>query len=75
MEDKPVTIPICGKRYMTTEQLADYLQVTPWTIYGWTNRREIPFSKIGPRSYRFDKDKIDEWMGSRTMKTVGEING
>lgn len=67
------TIPICGKRYLTMEQLCTYLSVTKWTIYRLIEQRDIPFAAIGKRSYRFDQERIDKWVAERTKKTVKDI--
>jgi excisionase family DNA binding protein len=40
--------------------VANYLNVSPWTIRGKVSRREIPFLKIG-QSVRFDPSEIEAW--------------
>lgn len=72
MTDKSDTIAT-GKRYMTMAQICDYLSCSKWTIYRLIDKREIPFAAIGKRAYRFDRDSIDDWIKTRTMKTVEEI--
>ena len=45
---------------MTRREVAQYLGVSPLTIYGWTSKKVIPFRKVG-RLLRFDKSEIDAW--------------
>lgn len=71
MDEKSATL-LYGKRYMTIEQLSDYLEVSKWTIYRLINNREIPFIPFG-RIRRFDPQAIDKWMQEKTVKTKAEI--
>lgn len=63
---------ISTKRYLDIMQVADMLGVGKCTVYGLMQRREIPFSKIGKRIYRFDPDKIQEWIQGRATKSLQE---
>ncbi len=66
-------IETCSKRYMTMEQLCDYLSITKWTVYRLIARRDIPYMIISKRAYRFDQNKIDQWMARKAHKTVAEV--
>ena len=46
---------------MTVEEVADYLQVKPSTIYQWTHTGFIPHVKLGNRG-RFRLCQVDEWI-------------
>jgi excisionase family DNA binding protein len=48
-------------RYLTVTQLAERLQISESTIYGWVNRDFIPFLMAGDL-LRFDPIAIDTWM-------------
>jgi len=48
-------------RYLTVAQLADRLQISESTIYGWVDRDYIPFLMAGDL-LRFDPIAIDTWM-------------
>jgi excisionase family DNA binding protein len=50
---------------MTTKELADYLRVHPSTVYKLLRRRQVPAFRIGS-DWRFNKEKIDQWMADRT---------
>ena len=48
-------------RYLTVTQLAERLQISESTIYGWVDRDYIPFLMAGDL-LRFDPIAIDTWM-------------
>ena len=48
-------------RYLTVAQLAQRLQVSESTIYGWVERDYIPFLMAGDL-VRFDPTAIHNWM-------------
>ena len=47
--------------YLTVAQLAQRLQVSESTIYGWVDRNYIPFLMAGDL-VRFDPTAIHNWM-------------
>ena len=49
---------------LTTKELAKYLRLTEVTISKYAKEGKIPVRKAGNR-WRFDKDKIDEWLVSK----------
>jgi len=53
-----------GNRYLTVAQLAERLQVSASTIYGWVDRDVVPFLMAGDL-LRFDPAAIDNWMATR----------
>jgi len=55
------------KRYLTIEELSNYISTPKGTIYTWTHMRKIPYSKVG-RILRFDKQEIDRWMKKKKVK-------
>ncbi len=48
-------------KWMTLEEVADYLQVSKDTIYRLVQRGEIPASKIS-NLWRFKREEVDAWM-------------
>jgi len=50
------------KRYLTINELSEYLNVKKRTIYLWTMQKKIPHSKLGGKLLRFEPDKVDEWL-------------
>ena len=55
-------------RFMTLEELADYLRVARTTIHKLLKRNDIPAFRIG-RHWRFDVQEIDKWYASRTLRS------
>ena len=49
------------KKYMTVDELSEYLPVSKSTIYSWTHMKQIPYYKLGAQ-VRFDKDKVKTWL-------------
>jgi excisionase family DNA binding protein len=48
-------------KYLTVAQLAQRLQISESTVYGWVDRDCIPFLMAGDL-LRFDPIAIDAWM-------------
>jgi PTS system nitrogen regulatory IIA component len=46
---------------MTVDEVADYLQVRPSTIYQWTHQGFIPHVKLG-NLVRFRLSQVDKWV-------------
>jgi len=57
---------------LTTEQTAEFLSLSKFTLYGLINRREIPCMKRSKRVYFLKKDLL-EYLQQGKMKTVSEI--
>ena len=47
--------------WFTVKQVAEYLQLSPSTIYMYAKKGKIPSSCIG-KQWRFDKTEIDDWV-------------
>jgi excisionase family DNA binding protein len=54
------------KKYMTVDDVAKYLSVSPATIYRWVTNRQIPYVPMHG-CLRFIDCEIDEWMHKRSM--------
>lgn len=56
---------------LTTEQVAQYLQVPVATIHQWRYRGEGPrASKVG-RHLRFHKSDVDSWLDRHAQPAAG----
>jgi len=53
------------EKLLTIDQLAELLQVSKWTIYGWVHEEFIPCIKIG-HSVRFSEKEISHWLVKRS---------
>jgi len=61
-------------RWMTLEEVAQYLQVSKDSIYRMARKGEIPASKIG-NLWRFKKKEIDEWMRNNRNRGNEQVLG
>ncbi|MEA1990800.1 MAG: helix-turn-helix domain-containing protein [Thermodesulfobacteriota bacterium] len=51
-------------KWLTIEELSDYLKMGRTKLYRMAQKADIPASKIG-NQWRFDREEIDEWMKSQ----------
>lgn len=56
---------------MTTKEVAEYLRLHEITICKYAAGGTIPAVRLG-RMWRFDKDKIDEWIANGSKKPRSE---
>lgn len=49
-------------KYMTVDEVAQYLGFEKQTIYNKIHNKQIPFHKIGLKAVRFKKAEIDNWI-------------
>lgn len=50
---------------LTTKQVAEMLNLPEYTVRYLTRTKQIPFSRVGQKYIRFDKQKIIEWFRER----------
>jgi len=48
-------------RWLSVEEIADYLGVSRDTVYGWIAKRDMPAHKVG-RLWKLKSDEVDEWV-------------
>lgn len=58
---------------MNIGELANYLRLEKQTIYNWLHNKKISGIKVG-RVWRFEKDAVDRWLKSQTVKSSAEIS-
>ena len=51
-------------KWLTLDELAEYLKLSRTKLYRMAQNGEIPASKIGSQ-WRFDREEIDAWMKSQ----------
>lgn len=51
---------------MTLSAVVEMLNVSKSTIYRWIYNGSIPAIKVG-KQWRFEKEKIDEWLKKREI--------
>lgn len=54
-------------KYLSISELSEYLKIPLSTIYQFTSKKEIPYSKIGKRLI-FSKEDIDNYVKFKTQK-------
>jgi excisionase family DNA binding protein len=66
--DSTPALPPPLKALLTTEEAAEYLDITPNTLAIWrcTKRYEIPHIKVG-RKVRYRKADLDAWLQTRIV--------
>ncbi|MDD5671184.1 MAG: helix-turn-helix domain-containing protein [Candidatus Omnitrophica bacterium] len=63
------------EKWLTIDQIADYLQASKEKVYKLCQRGKMPASKFGGQ-WRFDKNEIDQWLRmQRPQKTKKTKNG
>ena len=55
-------------RWMTLQEVAEYLQLSKDMIYRLAQSGRIPASKVGSR-WRFKRERIDRWMEDMAVNT------
>jgi PTS system nitrogen regulatory IIA component len=58
---------------LTAKQLAEYLQLSPRSIYRLLERGDVPATKIGGQ-WRFRKADVDQWIDLNATKLPEELN-
>lgn len=58
-------------RWLSVDDIAEYLGVKRDTIYKWIAEREMPAHKVG-RFWKFKKDQVDVWVeaGGSATETI-----
>jgi len=56
-----------NERWLSVEEIAEYLGITRYTVYKWVGRLGLPSHKIG-RLLKFSRSEIDEWVKGHGLK-------
>ncbi len=65
------------KRWLTPDEVAEYIGVSKLTVYEWVKQERIPFTRLGPapdpgrkerRKLRFDRHRIDAWIEDNAVE-------
>ena len=52
---------MASHKWLTLDELAEYLKLSRTKLYRMAQKGEIPASKVGAQ-WRFDREEIDAWM-------------
>ena len=53
-------------RLITIKEAADYMGLSPHTLYTMVSQRRVPFVKVG-RLVKFDVELLDKWIKQNTV--------
>lgn len=56
-------------RWLSADEIAEYVGVKRDTIYKWIERHDFPAHKAG-RLWKFRKREVDEWLISGSQKRL-----
>lgn len=56
-------------RWLSINEISQYLGVTSDTIYKWIEKKNMPAHKIG-RLWKFKRDEVDGWVRSGQASEV-----
>lgn len=61
-------------RWMSVDEIADYLGVSKDTVYAWVTKKGMPGYKVG-RFWKFKRDDVDAWVrdGGAASDSDGEL--
>ena len=48
-------------RWMSVDEIAEYLGVSKDTVYTWVTKKSMPGYKVG-RFWKFKKEDVDRWI-------------
>ena len=60
------------KEWLTVNELAEWLQVPPGTVYQWRHHGTGPVGHRIGRHIRFRREDVEAWVGQRRDKPTGD---
>jgi excisionase family DNA binding protein len=57
------------KRFLSIQELSEYLGVRKGTVYVWVCQRRIPYLKIG-KLVKFDMREIENWLKNKRIEEL-----
>ncbi len=78
-ENTDTKCPWNEDRWLSVEQIADYLGINRDTVYKWIERKDMPSHKVG-RLWKFKKTQVDDWIeagraGSEGNNSMDGLDG
>ncbi|MHB8232929.1 MAG: helix-turn-helix domain-containing protein [bacterium] len=61
------------EKLLTVKQVAEILNITPWTVYQLVYKKAIPYVKLG-RITRFDRNKILSFIEANSSDIIKPIS-
>ena len=60
------------QQLLTRTHVCKLLQIPLRTLEHWMKLNEIPYIRVGRRSVRFDKKRLEEWLRDRENMPAGK---
>jgi excisionase family DNA binding protein len=54
---------VTDERWLSLDEIANYLGIKRDTVYKWIDRRKMPAHKVGSL-WKFKRDEVDDWVRS-----------
>lgn len=61
-------------RWLSVEEIAEYLGVSKDTVYGWLSSRGMPGHRVG-RLWKFKAVEVDDWVRAGGAAAAAESEG
>ena len=58
------------ERWLSVDEIAEYLGVSKDTVYTWVNDKGMPGYKVG-RFWKFKRDDVDQWVRAGGARADG----
>lgn len=52
-----------SNRWVSVEEIAEYLGISKDTVYAWIAKKDMPAHKVG-RLWKFKTEEVDDWVRS-----------
>jgi len=56
------------ENFLTVEEVASSLSVSPKTVYSWVGQGKIPHIRVAGKTIRFRENEIERWLKSGEFK-------
>ncbi|AMV35263.1 Helix-turn-helix domain protein [Pirellula sp. SH-Sr6A] len=64
---------ISEDRWLSVEEIADYLGIKRDTVYKWIDRKKMPAHKVGSL-WKFKRNEVDDWVRSGGAAEPNELS-
>lgn len=56
--------------HLAYDQLSEETGIPVGTLYHWVRQRRIPHRRFGPRTVRFEREAINEWLRTHEINAA-----
>lgn len=58
-------------QFLTYDEAAHLLKVKKATLAWWVHEGTVPFVRLGPRTVRFRRAQLEDWLSARSGGAMG----